>query len=156
MKHRIARWGLLVVLPFAGFGACSGGVGTLGSVVGEDAGNAGFDGATVGNDPAISADLTDNESGIAVLDAGGAQEMATEPQGSPGGTQSAATMAGAPTAVAAPTPPDGSPGPSENVAAPAGDGGGGGGDGDVLGRGHGRGTRDAGRGEAPLGALGDP
>jgi hypothetical protein len=142
MRHRFRWLGLLVVLPFAG--ACSGRVGTLESVVGNGAGNAGFDSATVGEDPVISADLTGNESGIAGPETGGAQELATEPQGPPASTPSAATMVGPQTAGAAPTPPGGSPGPSENASAPGGGGGDGGGDGDVHGRGHGRGPRDAG------------
>jgi hypothetical protein len=140
MKHRIARFGLLGILLFAGLVACSGGVGNLASVVGDEA-NAGFDGAPVGDDPATSADLAGDESGIAVPEAGDAGGMAIESQGSLSATSpAAAMMAVTVTTAAAPTPPDGSPGPTQNASAALGEGGR---DGEAHGQDHGRGPRDA-------------
>jgi hypothetical protein len=137
MKHRIARLGFLGVLLFAGLVACSGRIGTLASVAGNDAANADFGSAPVGDDLATSADLAGDESGIAVPEAGGAGGMAIDPQESLSATPPAAAMMAAPvTTAAAPTPPDGLPGPSQNSS--------GGGGGKVHGQDHGRGPRDAG------------
>jgi hypothetical protein len=137
MKRRIARLGLLGVQLFAGLVACSGRIGTLPLIVGDDAANADFDSAPVGEDPATSAELAGDESGIAVPEGGGPGGMAIEPQGSLSATPPGATTMAVPvTTAAAPTPPDGLPGPSRKAP--------GGGGGEVHGQDHGRGPRDAG------------